>query len=164
MAAVFSPPRWTGRFALASGPAWSSHKGWSHPGLGAAPCRHVSSTDEPSRAFFAWLGTAMIPSPRQSPRRQRRDRRDPRRRGKPPAWPRSRQRARREGVQGTAPEPCPPRSCRPRRRTTSRATRRPVWRSSAPGPASPARWKPHPPPRPHVFAGGCGRADLSRKA
>jgi len=42
MTAVFSPSPWIGRLALVPGPAWSSHKGRSHPGLGAAPCRRFA--------------------------------------------------------------------------------------------------------------------------
>jgi len=55
MTAIFPPPRWTGRFALAPGPAWSSHKG-------------ASGRQDPwseSITFNALDGspTAMIPSP-----------------------------------------------------------------------------------------------------
>ena len=45
MAAVFSPRRWTGRFALAPG--------WSHPGLGAARCRRFVETPSPSAMVSA---------------------------------------------------------------------------------------------------------------
>ena len=55
MAAVFSPLRWTGRFALASGPAWPSHKGWPHPGLGAAPCRRFAEAPSPVAMVSATL-------------------------------------------------------------------------------------------------------------
>jgi len=77
MAAVFSPLRWTGRFTLArSGVV----RGWAQRRADVSRLIPV----DPDRASFRpdvarlrerprsarVLGTAMIPSPRQSPRRQ----------------------------------------------------------------------------------------------